>query len=328
MAGGEALGGSSACGSCGEDEMGRGRGRGRGPRGGRGSEESSFATGGTGGGMGRVGSGFVGVETESCGKERGRVGRGGRGGLGQQQDSPLGFCSPTATTTTTAATEKNDDDDDEEEEEEEEDKSWDLIPTPPSPLSTTTPAPTLPGNGHESPDPSTAFHRSANPSPSSRSVTGSTSSSDAKWAGGLLHDPDKVEKDGEENDDSSLVFGNEQESAQNHFPGSGVGGWSDGFSSFSSASQREREAQQQEEHQRLLSRGECYPPRASGRVHKAVERFSIPGETERERGGYEGVGTRSPGGGELLGSSGEDGFGGGGEMRGQGDGGEEGWEIV
>ncbi|KAI6856215.1 hypothetical protein KC323_g7974 [Hortaea werneckii] len=260
--------------------------------------------------MGRVGSGFVGVETESCGKERGRVGRGGRGGLGQQQDSPLGFCSPTATITTTAArsvaaaTEKNDDDDDDEEEEEEEDNSWDLIPTPPSPLSTTNPALTPPGNGHEIPNPSTAFHRSANPSPSSRSVTGSTSSSDAEWAGGLLHDPDKEEKDGEENEDSSLVFLHEQEKPQ-------------------SQSSRTRESQQYSPFEY-----EGHSTQASGRFNKAVQKLANPGEAEQERGDDEEIGTRSPGGGELLGSSGEDGFGGGGEMRGQGDEGEEGWEMV
>ncbi|KAI7659208.1 hypothetical protein KC322_g17680 [Hortaea werneckii] len=339
IAGRESSGRSSACGSCGEDEMGRGRGRRRrSPRGRGGSEMLSCITCGSGGGsVWRVGCGPVGVETELPGSQRGWVRRGGCGGLGQQEDSALGFCSHSATTTiargVVATTEANDDDDDDDEEEDEEEETWDLIPTPPSPLSTTNPAPALRGTGGESPDPLTRFHQSGNPLPSSRSVTVSPSSSDAEWQGGLLHEQEKEEERDEGNEESSLVFANEHKKPQNHFPGNRVGEWSDTFSSPSFASQRGQEQllQQPENHQHPHSRAERSPPRASGEVLAVVQECANPEMTERERGGYEGIGTQSPGGGELLGSRGGDGwgvFGGGGEMRGQGVGGEEGWEVV
>ncbi|KAI6799137.1 hypothetical protein KC332_g15711 [Hortaea werneckii] len=275
-----------------------------------------------------VGSSLVGAETESSGKEKGKVRRGGRGVPEWQIHSPSTNRTCIATTATTgvaAATEANNDDDDDEEEEEEE--TWALIPNSPSPLSTTNPALTLPGNGHESPDLFTAFQWSANPSPSSRSVTGSTSSSDAKWAGGFLHHQ-KTEDEGAEDEEPFLSSPNKQEEKQCQLARSAVGEWSDTFSSPSFASQREREAQQQEEHQNPRSRVEAYLPRASGRVLEVVQGFANPEMTERERGRYEGIGTHSPGGGALVGSNGEGGFGGDGETRGQGDGGEEGWEVV
>lgn len=164
-------------------------------------------------------------------------------------------------------------------------------------------------------------------------MTGSPSSSDQKWQGGLLHDLDKEEEEEEDEEDEELPlsFANGQEKKQNQFPRTRVSERSDTLSSSSFASQRKQLLQPQEEHQNPRSREERYSSRASGRVLKVVQKFGIPGETEQERGDKEGIGTHTPSGGELLGSSGGDGWGvlgGGGEIRGQGEGGEEGWEMV
>ncbi|KAI7299570.1 hypothetical protein KC315_g17562, partial [Hortaea werneckii] len=206
-------------------------GRTRGPGRGRKATASTFATGGDGG-MGMSGSSLVGVETVPRGEQTGtnRLGI-GRGGPEWQEYSLLTICKPIATKTATgvaAATPGIDDDDDE---------TWNLLATPPSP-STTDPELSVSRNGDNRPDPLIPFHQSRNPSPTSRSVTVSTSSSERNWRTGVLryqNNEQEEEAEGEDEEESCLSFANERGKKQ--YPSARGGSfdeWNDPFSSASS----------------------------------------------------------------------------------------------
>ncbi|KAI7254156.1 hypothetical protein KC335_g14616 [Hortaea werneckii] len=306
-------------------------GRTRGPGRGRKATASTFATGGDGG-MGMSGSSLVGVETVPRGEQTGtnRLGI-GRGGPEWQEYSLLTMCKPIATKTATgvaAATPGIDDDDDE---------TWNLLATPPSP-NTTDPELSVSRNGDNRPDPLIPFHQSRNPSPTSRSVTVSTSSSERNWRTGVLryqNNEQEEEAEGEDEEESSLSFANERGKKQ--YPSARGGSfdeWNDPFSSASSSSSQWEHQQEQQAQPHPPSRPGVHSPRASRRVREAVQECAIPGDTEPQRRDDGGVGVRSRWGVGLSGVGDEEGWGGVGrgggvrEGRDEGDEGDDEWEMV
>ncbi|KAI7343562.1 hypothetical protein KC354_g15581 [Hortaea werneckii] len=255
----------------------------------------------------------------------------GRGGPEWQEYSLLTICKPIATKTATgvaAATPGIDDDDDE---------TWNLLATPPSP-STTDPELSVSRNGDNRPDPLIPFHQSRNPSPTSRSVTVSTSSSERNWRTGVLryqNNEQEEEAEGEDEEESSLSFANERGKKQ--YPSARGGSfdeWNDPFSSASSSSSQWEHQQEQQAQPHPPSRPGVHSPRASRRVREAVQECAIPGDTEPQRRDDGGVGVRSRWGVGLSGVGDEEGWGGVGrgggmrEGRDEGDEGDDEWEMV
>ncbi|KAI7296602.1 hypothetical protein KC315_g18706 [Hortaea werneckii] len=198
---------SSGSGGRGDDDRGRSRKRQRSPRG-FGTTTASVSTTNGASDTGTWTSEFSLVDAETV--LRGGSGRDGRGVLEQQLVfSPLVDRTSTATLTTTgiaAGTGANDNNDEDDDDDDEEEESWDFLTTPPSTESTTDPLLTFPRYEDESPESSTLFRRSGNPSPSSRSGIISTSSSDQNWMEDLLHHQEEEE----EHEASSLSFANSQ----------------------------------------------------------------------------------------------------------------------
>ncbi|KAI7208524.1 hypothetical protein KC333_g9110 [Hortaea werneckii] len=352
----ESTGSSSGGGGRGDDDRGRSRRRVRSPKG-FGSTTASTSTTTTTTSAGDTGtwtSEFSLVDAETV--LRGGRGRDGRGVLEQQQVySPLANCTSTVTPTTTgiaAGTEGNDKDDEDDDDEEEE-GGWDFLTTPPptSP-STTEPLLALTRDGDKSPESFTPFRRSGNPSPSSRSGIVSTSSSDQNRMTGLLQHHQKKEDEGEDNE-SPLPSASEQEKHQHRFPWGGQliktrnRRISNDPSSSSYSLPQHRRSQPQEQYQVMIdhheenqyhsppSRSKRFSRQATSKVPLAVHRRRdlLDEGILRERGNQGKNGTRSQGEMGLKGSSDGDGWGfvgrGGGELREQGDGGDDyGWEMI
>lgn len=330
------LGSSSGGGSGGDHDRGRSRRRKRSPKGFGSTTASISTTTTTAGDGGTWMSEFSLVDAETV--LRGDRGRDGCDVLEQQQIySPLGVRFPTAITTTTgiaAGTGANDDDDD--------DETWEFLTTPPATSpSTTDPLLTFPRDGDESPESSTLFRRSGNPSPSSRSGMVSPSSSGQNWMRGLLHHHQKM-KDEVYGQESPLPSASEQEKHQHRFPRGGQiiktrnREISNDPSSSSYSPPQHRRSQPQEQYQVMIDHHEenqyHSPPSRSKRVsHPAASqvplavyrRDSLDEGTQRERG--------SQGKFYLSGYSYEDGWGvvgDDGQLKGEGKEGEDGWEMI